>query len=380
MNTISVISPKLPIISGRFAAVALTLMLGACSNGNDNLQATAPAAYPFQELVEQGATRYLGVYSPISTTEAGNVVNYHFAEGEGPLCLTGKPYTMATRDEGTEDLMIFLQGGGACWFDLCAATAEAETGIPATELLDPKSASSPLAGISTVYLPYCDGGIFGSDADVDTNGDGTADRFHRGLHNLSAALDVAVRTFPAPRRIMLVGVSGGGYGSLFALPLVRQLYPGVPIDLVNDSGLGINRPNDPEFNQKIIDYWNIGSFFPASCPECDVQGSSAGIINWELQQDPDVRLGMLNYSQDATISTAYLGIGGPAFEAVLRSTLQDVEAANPGRAHSFVRAGTDHSFLNYDLSVTAGGVSVSEWVESMIYGPADDWKSVSDSP
>jgi hypothetical protein len=355
-------------------------LLGACSDGGDNSQTAPPVTYPFQELVEQGATRYLGVYSPISTTEEGNVVNYHFGEGDGPLCLTGKPYTMATRDEGTQDLMIFLQGGGACWFDLCAATAEAETGIPATGMLDPNSTSNPLAGISTAYLPYCDGGIFGSDADVDTNGDGVADRFHRGLHNLSAALDVAVRTFPAPRRVMLVGVSGGGYGSLFALPLVRQLYPGIPIDVVNDSGLGINRPDDPEFNQQIVDYWNIGSFFPASCPECNVQGSSAGIINWELQQDPDVRLGMMNYTQDATVSTAFLGIGGPAFEAVLRSTLQAVEAANPGRAHSFVPTGTDHSFLNYDLSVSAGGVSVSAWIESMMYGTADDWKSVSDPP
>ena len=175
--------------------------------------------------------------------------------------------------------------------------------------------ANPLAGISTVYLPYCDGGIFASDADVDTDNDGTDDRFHRGLHNLSAGLDVAVRTFPAPRRIVLVGVSGGGYGTLFALPMVRQLYPGVPIDVLNDSGIGINRPNDPVWNQQIIDYWNIGSFFPASCAECDVQGSPAGIINWQLAQDPDVRLGMLSYTQDFTIGTFFLGIGGPAFES-----------------------------------------------------------------
>ena len=172
-------------------------------------------------------------------------------------------------------------------------------------------------------------------------------------------------------------VSGGGYGTLFALPIVRQLYPGIPIDVVNDSGIGINRPNDPDFNQQIIEYWNIGGFFPASCPECNVQGSSAGIINWQLQQDPNVRLGMLSYTQDSTIGTFFLGIGGPAFEAVLRPTLTDVEAANPGRMRSFVHAGTSHTFL-LGLSASVEGVSVGDWVDAMIYGPAQDWQSVSE--
>jgi hypothetical protein len=375
MNTVK---PGLtPLLTRALAAVALALLLGACSNGNSNNN-QEDAAVPFQELVDQGITRYLGMYSPMSTTQVGDVVNHHFGTGDGPLCLTGQPYTMATRDEGTEDLMIFLQGGGACWFGLCAANSEAEEGIPAAGILNPNLAINPLARISTVYLPYCDGGLFASDADVDSDNNGVTDRFHHGLKNLSAALDVGVRAFPAPRRIVLAGVSGGGYGTLFALPIVRQLYPGVPIDVLNDSGIGITRPNDPNFNKDIIEYWNIGSFFPASCPECVVQGSSAGIINWQLKQDPDTRLGMLSYSQDSTIGTFFLGIGGPAFEAVLRSTLADVEAANPDRMRSFVRAGTTHTFMEGDLTISVEGVSVAEWIDDMLYGTTADWHSVSE--
>jgi hypothetical protein len=379
MHIPSSTSIQFSAISRGIVGVAATLLLGACSNGSNNgFQFPDANQTPFQELVDQGVTRYLGDYSPSSTTEDGGVTSHHFSEGEGPLCLTGQPYTMATRDEGTEDLMIFLQGGGACWFDLCAATSVAPPGIPPVGILDPASATNPLAGISTVYLPYCDGGIFASDANVDTDNDGVNDRFHRGLHNLSAGLDVAVRAFPAPRRIVLVGVSGGGYGTLFAMPIVRQLYPGIPIDVVNDSGIGINRPTDPVFNQAIIDYWNIDSFFPASCAECDVQGSSAGVINWQLEQDPDMRLGMLSYSQDSTIGTFFLGIGGPVFESVLRSTFADVEAAHPDRMRSFVRAGATHTFLLSDLSVSVEGVSVSDWVGAMIDGPAESWNSVSE--
>ena len=178
MKIVQVSAYQHSFFSRAMAGVALSLLLGACSDSNGNLfilpEQNTP---PFQELVDQGVTRYLGMYSPSSTTADGDVVSHHFSEGDGPLCLTGQPYTMATRDEGTEDLMIFLQGGGACWFDLCAATSIAPPGIPPVGILDPNSSSNPLAGTSTVYLPYCDGGIFASDADVDADDDGVDDRF-----------------------------------------------------------------------------------------------------------------------------------------------------------------------------------------------------------
>jgi len=380
MRTLNTLDGRAEATLRAVAGLAVAISLVACSNGNDNgtLLDSGQPTVPFQELVDQGVTRYLGLYSPSSTTQSGNVISHQFGAGDGPLCLNGTPYTMSTRDEGSEDLMIFLQGGGACWFDLCAATPEAGPGIPEVGVLSQDPAISPLAGVSTVYLPYCDGGLFGSDADVDSDNDGTDDRFHRGLRNLSAGLDVAVRAFPKPRRVVLAGVSAGGYGTLFALSVVRQMYPGVPIEVINDSGIGINRPSDPTFNQQIIDYWNIGAFFPASCAECNYQGSSADLINWQLTQDPDVRLGMLSYTQDFTIGTFFLGIGGPVFESVLRPTLADVEAAHPERMRSFVRAGTTHTFLIGDLGIAVEGVSVHDWVESMIDGPTDNWQSVSE--
>jgi hypothetical protein len=366
------------IITRTLQVSLLGLLLSACSDGNNNGGDQGAVTLPFAELVEQGVTRYLGLYSPMSTTEADGVVNYRFGAGDGPLCLDGSTYTMATRDEGTEDLMIFLQGGGACWFGVCSATESASEGIPALGILDPGLAANPLAGMSTVYLPYCDGGLHASDADRDSDGDGTADRFHRGLHNLSAALDVAVTTFPAPRRIVLAGISGGGYGTIFALPLVSQLYPGVPIEVLNDSGLGITRPADVDFNSEIVDYWNIGAFFPDSCPECRPQGASTEFLDWQLQEDPTLRLGLLSYSRDFVIGDFFLGIGGDAFEAVMRETTAELESRNPGRVRSFIAAGTAHTFLGSDLSLSVEGVSLSQWVGAMLDDIEGNWTSVSE--
>ena len=87
---------------------------------------------------------------------------------------------------------------------------------------------------------------------------------------------------------------------------------------------------------------------------------------------------MLSHTQDFTIGTFFLGIGGPAFEAILRPTLAEVEAAYPERMRSFVRAGTTHTFLVGDLEIAVEDVTVADWVGSMIDGPADSWQSVSE--
>ncbi|MFK7977216.1 MAG: pectin acetylesterase-family hydrolase, partial [Halioglobus sp.] len=225
---------------------ALATVLSACSGDNDG-SVSPPGAQPFAELYEQGILRYLGMYSPSGTSVDGDVTSYSFATGDGPLCLDGSGYNMATRDQGSQDLVIFLQGGGGCWSTFCSAFENAPPGLPSAGILDPTLPGNPVASWNQVYLPYCDGGLHSSDKDNDYDGDGQVDTPQRGLHNLSASLDVAVNTFPSPRRILLTGVSAGAFGTTFALPLVRHLYPDVPIEIINDSGIGVGRPNDPDY-------------------------------------------------------------------------------------------------------------------------------------
>ena len=222
----------------------------------------------------------------LSETE-GDTVIHRFSASDGPMCLRGSEYTMSTRDTGSEDLVIFLQGGGACWDTLCAATETATPGIPKVGMLDPDVPGNPIADMNIAYLPYCDGGVHASDAEYDVDGNGimepgTTDQFHHGLHNLSASLDVTVQAFPSPRRIVLMGVSGGGFGT---------------IDVVNDSGVSVGRPNEPEFFEGLLSYWNIkDSFLPASCPECIAEdGHGTGVHSWGLEQDENLRLSLLSH-------------------------------------------------------------------------------------
>lgn len=356
--------------------------LAGCSDGSDS-RPTPPtepeppevAAVPFQELYEQGVDRYLGIYTPMLSEADGDLVNHSFGAGDGPLCLTGGEYTMATRDQGASELVIFLQGGGACWSDLCAATEEASPGIPSLGILDTTLASNPVADWNTVYLPYCDGSVFSGDVDIDTDDDGMVDRYQRGLKNLSAALDVAVSTFPAPERILLTGNSAGGFGTDYALPLVRKLYPDVPIELVNDSGVGIARPG---YVEQLSEEWNATAFIPESCADCiDEDGHLTNYHKWQLGEDEALRMGFMSTKRDSVIADAFVGIGGEAFEAALIPEMQELEEAYPERFRSLIAEGSDHTFLQVAFEREVGGTTVAQWIADMLAG-TDDWVSVSD--
>lgn len=363
----------------RCALLGIMLMplLAACSDGSDSMpEVRPPQSVPFAEIFDAGIVRYVGRYTPMLSQQDGAVTNHYFAAGDGPVCGKGAPYSMATRDTGSEDLMIFLEGGGACWSDFCLYVNETTPGIPQSGILDPARDNNPVKDWNTVYVPYCDGSLHAGDVDVDTDGDGHADRFQHGLHNLSAALDVAVRTFPAPRRILLAGQSGGGLGTIFALPLVRYLYPGVPIDVLDDSGVGVLKPGKPEFLRQIIAEWNIGAFIPDSCAECiPADGHLTGYLNWQLDQDPDVRRGMLSYTRDFNLADLFLEIGGAAFETALLQEMRKQEEAHPDRMRSWLVAGNGHTFVELEPDRTAGGVALMDWVGLMLSG-SGDWVSV----
>lgn len=341
----------------------------------DGGRACEAAAVPFQELYDQGVDRYLGAFEPSATVAAGDGSTTHrFAAEDGPLCFTGDEYFMSTRDGSSDELMIFLMGGGACGPQGCEAI---ETPTPLLEfgILDPANPDNPAADLDVGWIPYCDGTLFSGDRDVDSDGDGVDDRFFRGVQNLSAALDVIADTYPSPSRIVLAGISAGGAGVHYALPLVRKLYPDTSIELINDSGVGILQPGSQE---SLNEYWNSGALFPASCLSCiGEDGHLTGYHRYQLAEDDNVRMGFMSWSQDGVVADERLGIDGPAFEADLVQAMAELEAAFPDRFRSFIAAGDDHTFVIRTFDATAGGVSARHWITDMLSG-SDDWISLSD--
>ncbi len=118
-------------MQGRGLVVASLVSLGllaGCSDSSDRPNnPPQPAPLPFQELFDQGIDRYLGEYTPMLSEENADnsaIVDHTLVRATGRFALDGFEYIMSTLDAGSEDLLIFLEGGGACWSEFCSATPE----------------------------------------------------------------------------------------------------------------------------------------------------------------------------------------------------------------------------------------------------------------
>lgn len=316
---------------------------------------------PYEELRVAGLMQYVGADEAVVESTEASVTTWTWPvdlDGGSPACFRGGQYRMATRDSdsNSEDLVVFLQGGGACWSDLCLAFNVAKPGIPDLDILSSELAANPVRKWNLVYLPYCDASLFAGDA-KHLKPDGTLDRDHRGLRNLSAALTVARDRFPKPRRILLAGSSGGAYGTILGLPLVRMVWPDARIDVMNDAGIGIGKPGEPAFMDKVLTEFNVKRFLPKSCAKCQGASHLTEVIAWGLERDPSVRMGAFSSTRDFVISNLFLKLDGPVFEAAVRGETKALEDRVPGRFAAFLTPGTTHTTLLGDI---AGFVSGTE--------------------
>ncbi len=326
-------------------SLALLAVVAACGGGDPEPKVT-PKASIYQDVLDQGAGKYLGKTRVSSRTDEDGVSRYQFDPASGPVCMGGEPYGVMVREGASDDLFLFLQGGGACWSTFCLAITQATETLPAKlDALNAQKPTNPLAAHDLVYFPYCDGSMFAGDAAHDDDGDGDIDRDQRGLANLSAGLEVAKLRFPDPRRIVLAGSSGGGYGTILAAILVRAAYPDKPLLVVNDAGPGLGKPGDEAFLSGVLDELNIRPLIPAACPDCLARGHVTGLIGYELERDPNLRVAMFSSYEDFVISDVFLQVTPTAYHAALLDETSRLAAAHPERLKRFFVAGAVHTTL-----------------------------------
>lgn len=338
-----------------------------------------------RELVQSGLTKYVGDFQPAASADVGDGWTKHtFDPGldEGPICIAGTPYSVFTKVNNPRKLLIFMQGGGACWQDFynCNIVAEAQEPPPPpvgiwSDSFTPGTGDlpNPLADYSIVYMPYCDGSVFGGDnAVADPAFQFGPVRFHRGLRNSTAGIDLARDMFPRARKILLAGSSAGGVGaSTFAPFLVRFAFGNRrDLKVFNDAGpVAVNLFDVASALARAQD-WQFGQFFPASCHDCDaVTGQGTAIINWRLKNDRTIKESF--YSTDADETNRFF-LNVPTQELYRDLIVTEhgkLHDAYPKRYKRFIRSGDgSHTALQTPLYYlgTANGIPLNEWTADFI--------------
>lgn len=349
----------------RRAAILLGLALAACSGSGEPPGPPAPVYPPLGQ--------------PIAGLTAGT---WSWVEFPDSSCDDGSPTGIAVSPGSGSDLVVFLNGGGACWDYLTCyvlhtashgpfGAAEFEqlraSALPGS-LLDRELAGNPFGDASLVFVPYCTGDIHGGDNVITYVGPAESRvHHHAGRTNVLAFLRRLAATFPSPSRLVVSGASAGGFGALLDYDAFRHYWPSARGFLVDDSGppLGAGAVS-PLLLAAWFRSWRLDRTLDPICGTACRTDLSAQITALSRRY-PNDRLALLSSLQDQVISGYYLLSGAELEREILRLTADVIAPTANFRA--FLVAGTGHTMLG-DPAAFSQGISLLGWLAEDVSGDA----------
>jgi hypothetical protein len=318
-----------------------------------------------------------------------------------PICSFGTPYRFYARRGTVNKLVVYYQGGGACWsYGTCAApTFDPYGGDPRgyhggfSSYDDPRN---PFKDWNAVFVSYCTGDIHWGDATYvyEQNGD-TLPVEHRGTVNARVVEKWARDHFVMPDEVFVTGSSAGAYGAIANAPtLMEETWPSSHFDVLGDAGNGVITQ---DFLVNDIGKWGIEKNVPRWIKALDVPLEQLSIV--------DVYAEVARYypwNRFATYATAYDG-GSGGQSGFYNIMLQDgnplaglswwnatcewdekMRAQNNETAmrapnfRYYIGTGSRHTMWGADkvYDDTTGGVpTVVSWIEAML-DDSPDWTNV----
>ncbi|MBI1254070.1 MAG: hypothetical protein GC196_06975 [Hyphomonas sp.] len=305
------------------------------------------------------------------------------APGGETLCATGTPYSFHVRGGDASRVMIFLNGGGACWSgDLCDPSLGANAYTPFAEMdsnnpakmggvFDAKNPKNPFTGWTQVFVSYCTGDshLGAADAAYTTSAGKELTIHHRGKANVQSALDWVYANYPAPSRVFVGGASAGAIASPFYAGVVADHYPLAEI-VQYAGGAGGYRA---EAVSGLLETWGAFTNMP-DWPELATFDRATfkteDFFRITAARHPAMRMHQFNNVDDEVqqMFLSLMGVSDPV-RRLMQANLGDLAADIPN-FRSYSAAGEDHTLLRYDRLYTTetDGVRAVDWVRDISEG------------
>jgi len=374
-------------------------------------------------------------------------VNHQITPGcsGGPVCRvdpqTGQvscepgdtEYSFFLKKGDTDKLVIFFDGGGACWnANNCVNFPTYNTTVDETPALlaqvggiaDFQNPKNPFKNWSMAFLPYCTGDVhWGSNDEEYVDAFGSLGKpgskvtiHHRGFDNFQAVLHWLNSHYAEPKKhkknkglkdveqLLVTGSSAGAYGAIMAFPYLRETMPKARANLLADAGNGVLSESfliEALDSLTLVDTstWRVRQNMPSWIPgmsqvfSLGANGYPVAIINLISGYYPDshvaqyttawdlTQIGFLNISQNINDPSVWRS-PTPAviceFNLRMRNFSYRLASDTPNYRY-YIGSGTQHTVLAnsndpnlFYTEASAQGVLFLDWLRGMIAEPSDD--------
>ena len=327
-----------------------------------------------------------------------------------PLRLDGRMFTATcSQARGTDPayrfwfhqglgdgLVVFFDGGGACWDDVTCAIprlandARDDDGFYKAELVtsddpnrfggifDLRDPRKPVRDWSIVYVPYCTGDVHSGSNTAHYKDPDTGEPYtiqHRGADNFRVILRWMREHVAQPRQILVAGSSAGAYGASTHYVRIRDAYPRGRAMMLGDAGQGV-------MTQAFLDQRGRSWHFdlPRGLLAQDaVIAEDTDLVGRLAARYPLDRFGQYTTAQDITQSSFYALMGAEnactAWTDRMTRDLRRRQSAPNFR--SYLASGETHSILRSSRFYTeqSGGAPLAAWLAAMLSETGRAWEN-----
>lgn len=371
-----IVSDSGPISSGD-AAVENDASEGTDASGGSDAGTTAgDAAVPGDSGVMLG--------EPI-TAPAGQ---WSWIDFEDSYCDDGTTTGIGINPSATSNnVIIFMNGGGACWDWQTCVVFNTSTHGPFGEaqfnslagalanagIFDADDPNNVFADWTKVFVPYCTGDVHGGNkVSTYASGNMTQQFYHVGRANYVEFAKRLAATFPNPDKLVLSGSSAGGFGASFNYVATRTYWPTGQVYLIDDSGPALSGDRiNANLRDAWFESWDLGTALDENCgTDCRMDFSLA--YTRLSERYPNDRFALLSSLRDNVIRT-YFGLSPTTFESALLEMAAGVIDPLPNFRYFFT-TGEEHTMLGSPADFVTQGVNLNEWMQLMVTDSAD-WES-----
>jgi len=334
---------------------SIALLLAACGGGGsagDGASAHDSFPGPIEPGPPISAAANTWTWVPIDGTACGN----------GSATGIGVNPTAASTD-----VVVYLQGGGACWDDLTCftigtasnldgygQTAFATEPVLGAELFDRAAAGNPFQHASYVFVPYCTGDLHAGD-EVHGYVNGTV--HHVGARNLEAILSRLAGTFTGTRRVFASGSSAGGYGVELRFHRFVTAFPDAEVHGLADGAQPVQPANG--LIPTAIAAWNLQ--LPPGCAACST--SFPALADHLGATWPGHRIGLTASTDDGTLRFYFGYPDALTFSTATRALLASDAYGPTTDQRYFAKKIVDHTMLGHlEWTTDTSTLTLRDWV------------------